>query len=69
MSSKRAIRRKQCKSKTRYDTQGQAQRALNGLRRNTGDSSVMTAYHCRWCGGFHFGHTPYRVRLSMGARP
>lgn len=65
MSSKRAIRRKQCKGKTRYTTQMSAQAAIGRLRRNTGTRDWLTAYRCRWCSGFHFGHPPKGVRQSI----
>lgn len=65
MSSKRAIRRKQCKGKVRYDTQVAAQRGIGRLRRDTGSVGFYTAYRCDFCGGFHFGHTPKRIRQSI----
>lgn len=67
MSSKRALRRRQCKGKVRYDSQMAAQAAIGRLRRNTGAMGWYSAYRCRWCGGFHFGHTPQRVRQAMSA--
>lgn len=68
MSSKRAIRRKSCKGKVRYTSQPAAQAAIGRLRRNTKSTGWFTAYACQFCGGFHFGHTPRRVRQAMGAR-
>lgn len=67
MSSKRAIRRKQCKGKQRFETQRAAQSAIGGLRTRTGSREPLTAYKCAWCGGYHFGHTPRRVLSAMGA--
>lgn len=58
MSSKRAIRRKACKGKRRFETQDAAIRAAIALRRNRETYGHLSAYRCRWCGGFHFGHTP-----------
>jgi hypothetical protein len=67
MSSKRAIRRRECKGKERYPSQKAAQAAIGRMRRNTGSTDWMSAYHCGFCGGFHFGHSPKRVRLAQGA--
>lgn len=65
MSSKRAIRRRSCKSKQRFGSQLAASAAIGRLRRNTGDTSWMTTYRCQFCGGWHFGHTPSRIRQSI----
>lgn len=32
--------------------------ALAMLNRSKGYQGRMSAYRCRFCGGFHFGHTP-----------
>jgi hypothetical protein len=59
VSSKRAIRRKACDGKTRFTSFGAAAAALRSLIREKGnDGWPMAAYPCRFCGGFHFGHTP-----------
>lgn len=62
MSSKRAIRRKACKGKQRFTSLGDAWTALRavlrGDKRRGFDPGAMNAYPCRFCGGFHFGHTP-----------
>lgn len=67
MSSKRALRRKQCKGKVRYPSQMSAQAGIGRLRRNTGTTSWLQAYRCRHCSGWHFGHPPQKVRQAMGA--
>ena len=69
MASKRGQRRRACTGKRRYDTQDQAFTAMMGLVRKKGNAGVggyMTPYHCRFCHGYHFGHTPARVRERMG---
>jgi hypothetical protein len=30
---------------------------------------VLVAYGCDFCGGFHFGHPPRRVRQAISASP
>jgi len=67
MSSKRRIRRNECTGKQRFDTQKGAQAAIGRLRRNTGTTAWLSAYRCRWCSGFHFGHSPKGVRMARGA--
>lgn len=56
MSSKRHIRRSACLGKHRYDTAAAAREAMAGLHRRKGFQGHMQAYHCEFCGGFHFGH-------------
>lgn len=56
MASKRAIRRKACGKKKRYATPEDAKkvawRTYRGLR----------PYKCEFCGQFHLGHVPGKVR-------
>jgi hypothetical protein len=59
VSSKRAIRRKACEGKTRYTSFSEAASALRGfLRQFTAGGWPMSAYRCKFCSGFHFGHVP-----------
>jgi hypothetical protein len=67
MSSKRAIRRKACRGKVRYVTQAEAAAGAGRARRLHGAVGLLSAYHCQFCGGFHFGHPPRRVRQAMAA--
>lgn len=60
MSSKRRVRRRTCKRKKKYEAV-EAQAAAKAQRGHT-------AYKCRFCSGWHTGHTPRRVRQSMKAR-
>ncbi|KZT11692.1 hypothetical protein A1D30_05640 [Acidovorax sp. GW101-3H11] len=64
MSSKRHIRRKACKGKHRYTNAAEAQAAISGLHRRKGYQGYMQAYHCSFCGGYHFGHPPKSKRLT-----
>lgn len=56
MSSKRRIRRKSCKGKVRHTSLEHADAHRHALSRLDGDR--MSAYRCRFCGGWHVGHTP-----------
>jgi hypothetical protein len=63
MASKRRQRRKQCEGKRRYGTQTEALTAQCNLNRKRGWSEKLSPYRCRFCHGFHFGHTPGQKRL------
>ena len=63
MASKRQIRRKECGNKHKYDTHDQA----NFVREHY-YKCKLSVYKCKWCGGFHIGHTPYSVRKKLRAR-
>lgn len=69
MASKRAMRRRRCDGKVRYETIAAAWAAIATLRRNgkrvDGD---ISAYGCKSCGGAHFGHTPFHVKQAMRDR-
>lgn len=64
MASKRRLRRKQCDGKRRFPDQGAAQWAATQYMRARGFGSMMTAYHCRFCNGYHIGHAPAHVRYA-----
>lgn len=68
MSSKRAIRRKACKGKTRYGSAKDATVAIRNLHRAKGPQGFMTPYKCQFCGAWHFGHPPKNVRQSIAAK-
>jgi hypothetical protein len=68
VSSKRAIRRKACKGKQRFESLGDAWTALRSLIRRQAPTRPMNAYPCKFCGGFHFGHTPAELLKARGAR-
>lgn len=54
MASKRAIRRRECGHKKRYENQTLAVKQLINLKRK--DNDRMRSYRCRFCGGWHVGH-------------
>lgn len=53
MSSKRAIRRRSCADKAKYETIELAQAAA---RRGKHRGQLLNAYRCQFCGKFHIGH-------------
>jgi hypothetical protein len=57
MSSKRRVRRKQCGTKIKYATQAEAEAHQHG---------GLRPYRCDYCGKFHLGHTPAKVRKATG---
>jgi hypothetical protein len=65
MSSKRGLRRKACTGKTRFPTHEAALASLCHLKRKRQITDFLTPYHCRFCGGFHFGHPPRGIRKSL----
>lgn len=64
---KRDERRKMCEGKAKYDTQDKATDAMRAVRRgqHVNRRRQMTAYRCKFCGSFHFGHTPGDVRRKI----
>lgn len=62
MSSKRAIRRKQCDRKRRYADAAAAQEALRDLQANRRSARLVRPYGCQFCMGFHLGHPMRRKR-------
>jgi hypothetical protein len=70
VSSKRRIRRKSCKGKQRFDTLDAAWTACRRVIRHNAKKGYgtgpMNAYGCRFCGGFHFGHSPARAVRNGG---
>lgn len=68
MASKRAQRRKACSGKQRFEAEWEARRAIRNLRKQTGQHDWIVTYRCEFCGGFHYGHPPARVRQSIAAQ-
>ena len=66
MASKRAERRRACDGKKRYATEAEAQPAVTSLWIQYQERT--SAYHCRFCGGYHVGHLPGKVRQAMDRR-
>jgi len=67
VSSKRAMRRKACAGKQRFATEAEARSGIAAVHRGRGYVGLMVPYRCQFCGGFHFGHPPRRVRQAMRA--
>ena len=61
MSSKRAIRRRQCDGKKRHATAADAMLARATLNRSKGYQGRMNVYRCQFCRGYHIGHAPERL--------
>jgi hypothetical protein len=69
MASRRGERRRVCARKVRYATEALAYAARRAMRRKYGrETRLVTAYHCRFCGGYHLGHTPQGVLAAINAR-
>ncbi len=52
MASKRAIRRRACEGKQRYESRGEAANACY--------KPSLHPYQCTFCTGWHVGHRPRR---------
>lgn len=63
MSSKRGIRRRACKNKIRHETMQDARAAIKQGRHRT----IVIAYKCQFCGGFHVGRPNRRQRQGFYA--
>lgn len=61
MSSKRAIRRKECGGKVRYESAGAAAYVVGQMRRAGKVDGRMNVYSCKFCKGYHFGHAPHQA--------
>ena len=68
MASKRAQRRKSCSGKVRYNSTAAAVAGISSLTRAKGYQGKMLPYKCGFCGGYHFGHPPARIRQALGAK-
>ena len=49
---------KSCEGKVRHASKAAAKRACIAARRRGG--TWPTSYQCKFCGGWHIGHTPRR---------
>lgn len=58
------FRRKSCVSKRRYPTLVQAESAMKRIKESMGNHMITAAYHCRYCGGYHWGHSFDQIRES-----
>ncbi len=56
MPSRRRIRAKSCESKRRYATSSEAEATARHRRQESGHKD-LDIYPCRFCHGWHIGHT------------
>lgn len=61
MASKRALRRRSCEGKVRHASAGAAH--IAALK-----TPGTHAYRCNFCGSYHVGHAPARIRQAIAAR-
>lgn len=66
MASKRRQRRKSCEGKIRFQDAQAAQRAATSHQHAFG--LWMVPYPCKFCGGYHIGHPPRKVRQAIISR-
>ena len=62
MSSKRRQRRRQCESKRRFETRGEAGHELVKMALRGKARPGLHVYRCPWCGGYHLGRTDGRFK-------
>jgi len=63
MASKRHLRRKSCEGKVRHESQEDARVAIKRDFWNAHER--VGAYKCKFCGGWHVGHTPHKIRRAI----
>lgn len=68
MASKRRLRRKACTGKVRYGTQEDCDKVMRAVNSKSEVRQRMSAYKCKFCNGWHFGHTPKKVIQSINAK-
>lgn len=61
MSSKRARRRQACAGKQRHETEAAARAHAASLYRKRG-AQGLNVYKCKFCGAWHVGHRPLRLK-------
>ncbi len=57
MASKRRLRRNACDGKKRHQSKAEALKVRWVVRNRHGK---LMAYQCRWCNGWHLGHSDER---------
>jgi hypothetical protein len=62
MASKRNIRNRSCVGKRRYTEQHEAHQAVFYHRKK---GNFMRVYKCKFCMGYHIGHTPNRIKKKI----
>jgi hypothetical protein len=61
MASKRNIRRKACEGKQKMEKYSAIAYAKKLRKRG----EIMNAYLCKFCGRWHIGHMPHRMKVMM----
>lgn len=57
MASKRGKRRRACGDKVKHKTANAARFAMKAIKVKTGDYARTSVYPCKFCGGWHWGHS------------
>ncbi|MDQ4096014.1 MAG: hypothetical protein M3174_07415 [Actinomycetota bacterium] len=57
MPGRKQTRARTCERKRRYATSGEAESTAAHRRAESGEQD-LDVYPCRYCGGWHIGHTP-----------
>jgi rubrerythrin len=60
MASKRRVRVQECTRKIKHATEDAAYGALRKAHKAGKADGFTNVYRCKWCGGWHWGHTPNR---------
>lgn len=68
MASKRRIRRKQCEGKKRYSDKEECEYTMRKVRKKNPSWQRLNTYKCKFCKGWHFGHTPKKVIKQIKGR-
>lgn len=63
MSSKRAVRRRECGGKKQYATMAEAVKACYQYQMDFG--GWVRAYRCKFCHQFHIGHPNAKIKQSI----
>lgn len=61
MASKRRLRRKTCERKKRYVSKEECVKVMREVNSKNSFSERLSAYKCKLCNGWHFGHTPMKI--------
>jgi hypothetical protein len=63
MTSKRAIRRKECDGKIRHVTSDDGKAAVKRMRIASKAEGRLDVYKCQFCNGYHVGHGKNQSRF------
>lgn len=68
MSSKRRLRRRQCRNKRRYASESEALRTIAYLNRTERDRPGLHPYACQFCKGWHIGRAMKQFKNRTGLK-